>query len=84
MNNLNLCDVYLDYIACLNRQDWLTLNKFVHHTVCYNAKQLGLPRYCSMLQSDSQQIPDLYFYIQLMVCDPSYLASRLYFDCAPK
>ena len=28
MINTDLSDVYRDYIACLNKQDWLKLGKF--------------------------------------------------------
>jgi predicted ester cyclase len=33
---------------------------------------------------DFEAIPDLYFGIQLLICEPPYLASRLRFDCTPK
>ena len=37
-----------------------------------------------MLERDFDEIPDLYFSIQLLISDPPYIASRLGFDCAPK
>lgn len=37
-----------------------------------------------MLESDFEQIPDLYFDIQLLVADPPRVASRLRFDVSPK
>ncbi len=30
MNRADLADLYRDYIACLNRQDWPGLGRFVH------------------------------------------------------
>ena len=30
------------------------------------------------------EIPDLYFDVQLLISDPPYIASRLGFDCTPK
>jgi predicted ester cyclase len=37
-----------------------------------------------MLERDFDEIPDLYFKVQLLICDPPYIASRLDFDCTPK
>jgi len=37
-----------------------------------------------MLEGDFSEIPDLEFNIQLLIADPPYLASRLFFDCTPK
>ena len=31
-----------------------------------------------------EAFPDLYFDVQLPISDPSYIASRLGFDCSPK
>jgi predicted ester cyclase len=84
MINTDLSDVYRDYIACLNKQDWLTLEQFVHEDVCYNGQPIGILGYREMLERDFCEIPDLYFDIQLLISDPPYLASRLEFDCTPK
>ena len=35
-----------------------------------------------MLERDFEEIPD--FAIELMVCEPDHVASRLRFDCRPK
>ncbi|MEM5436086.1 ester cyclase [Paraburkholderia diazotrophica] len=75
--------LYRDYIACLNRQDWLALGQFVHDDAIHNGQRLGLPGYRAMLERDFAQIPDLYFNVQLLVCDPPFIASRLQFDCTP-
>ena len=84
MFKADLSDVYRDYIACLNKQDWPTLGQFVHDEVQYNDQRVGLVSYREMLEKDFFEIPDLYFNIQLLISDPPYIASRLRFDCAPK
>jgi len=84
MINTDLSDVYRGYIACLNEQDWLKLEQFVHEDVYYNGQQIGILSYREMLERDFGEIPDLYFNIQLLISDPPYLASRLEFDCTPK
>lgn len=84
MIGTDLSGVYRDYIACLNRQDWPNLGKFVQDEVHYNGQQIGLLGYREMLERDFHEIHDLYFDIQLLICDPPYIAGRLRFDCAPK
>jgi predicted ester cyclase len=79
-----LSEVYRDYIACLNEQDWPKLEKFVHDEVYYNGQLVGLLGYREMLERDFNEIPDLHFNIQLLISDPPYIASRLSFDCTPK
>ncbi len=37
-----------------------------------------------MLERDFEEIPDLQFAIELLVCEPPYIATRLRFDCRPK
>ncbi|UPK39654.1 ester cyclase [Bradyrhizobium sp. 186] len=83
MTKADLADIYRNYIACLNRQDWPTLGKFVHDNVAHNARPLGLAGYRAMLEQDFREIPDLHFNIELLICDPPHLASRLTFDCRP-
>lgn len=80
----DLSTVYRDYIACLNRQDWSSLGHFVDDDVKYNGRRIGLSGYREMLEKDFRDIPDLHFNIQLLVCDPPHVASRLQFDCTPK
>jgi predicted ester cyclase len=80
----DLCNVYRDYVACLNKQDWLRLGQFVHDEACHNGQRLGLSGYRKMLERDFSEIPDLYFNIQLLISDPPFIASRLGFDCSPK
>jgi predicted ester cyclase len=80
----DLSEIYRDYIACLNRQDWPKLEQFVQDDVCYNGRRIGLSGYREMLERDFSEIPDLYFNIHLLISDPPYIASRLGFDCTPK
>ncbi|EHR02781.1 ester cyclase [Bradyrhizobium sp. WSM471] len=79
----DLADVYRNYIACLNRQDWPALGQFVHDDVVHNARPFGLSGYRAMLEQDFRSIPDLHFNIDLLVCDPPHIAARLKFDCTP-
>jgi len=79
-----LSDVYRDYIACLNKQDWPRLGQFVDDAVIHNGRRVGLSGYLEMLERDFDEIPDLYFNIKLLISDPPYIASRLGFDCTPK
>lgn len=80
----DLRDIYRDYIACLNRQDWPRLAQFVDADVIHNGRLIGLSGYREMLQRDYDDIPDLRFDIAMLVCDPPFVASRLKFDCTPK
>jgi predicted ester cyclase len=84
MTKSELSNVYRDYIACLNRQDWPSLGRFVHEDVKRNGEQLGLSGYRRMLESNFAEIPDLSFNVELLVSDPPYIASRLLFNCTPK
>ena len=84
MTETPLSDRYRDYIACLNRQDWSSLEEFVHDDVRHNGRPFGLAGYRAMLERDFAEIPDLQFNIELLVCEPSLVASRLRFDCRPK
>ncbi len=84
MIKTDLSDLYRNYIACLNKQDWPNLERFVDDEIYYNDQQIGILGYIRMLKSDFRKIPDLYFDIQLLISDPPYIASRLRFDCTPK
>jgi predicted ester cyclase len=84
MMRADLSNVYRDYIACLNKQDWPNLGRFVHEDVQYNGKRIGLSGYREMLEEDFRTIPDLYFDIELLISEPPRVASRLRFDCTPK
>ena len=79
-----LAAAYRDYIACLNRQDWQKLSRFVHKDVQRNGQRIGLDGYRAMLEKNFEEIPDLFFKIDLLVSDPPTIASRLRFDCTPK
>lgn len=84
MTEIHLSGVYRDYIACLNRQDWPNLGRFVDDGAIHNGRRMGLAGYRAMLENDFEQIPDLTFTIDLLVCESPYVASRLLFDCTPK
>ena len=84
MTRTDLCDIYRNYIACLNRQDWPQLGQFVHYDAIHNGRWIGLSGYRAMLERDFDGIPDLHFNIRILVSDPPYVASRLAFDCTPK
>ena len=84
MTRADLADVYRGYIACLNKQDWPNLGRYVHGEVHYNGERIGLTGYREMLEGDFRAIPDLHFDIQLLVSEPPRVASRLRFDCTPK
>jgi predicted ester cyclase len=84
MDKAELADIYRDYIACLNRQDWPRLGRFVGDAVHHNGRALGLSGYREMLERDFREIPDLHFEIALLLSDPPHIASRLSFDCTPK
>ena len=84
MKRNELADRYRSYIACLNEQDWANLRNFVHDEVRYNGKHIGILGYREMLEGDFRAIPDLFFDIQLLICEPPHVASRLQFDCTPK
>ena len=78
-----LAATYRDYIACLNRQDWANLHRFVQDAVRHNGRPFGLSGYRAMLERDFAAIPDLHFNIELLSADPPMIAARLAFDCTP-
>ena len=84
MPGIDLSNIYREYIACLNNQDWLRLGQFVDNDVVHNDRRIGLSGYREMLRKDFRDIPDLHFSIEILVSDPPYVASRLSFHCAPK
>jgi predicted ester cyclase len=84
MTETALSDLYRDYIDCLNRQDWPNLHQFVAGDARHNGRPFGLAGYRAMLERDFIEIPDLRFNIELLVCEPPFIASRLRFDCRPK
>ncbi|WP_186081740.1 ester cyclase [Burkholderia gladioli] len=83
MTELSLSETYRAYIACLNQQDWSRLGMFVGDEVIHNDQRIGLSGYREMLERDFREIPDLHFEIELLVCEPPRIASRLHFDCSP-
>ena len=83
MTPTELANIYRNYIACLNRQDWAALAQFVHDEVVHNARPLGLSGYRAMLEQDFRAIPDLHFNVELLISEPPRVAARLKFDCRP-
>ena len=83
MTKAELSDVYRNYIACLNKQDWPKLDQFVDDEVFCNGQRIGILGYREMREKEFHEIPDLRFHIQLLISDPPYIASRLGFDCTP-
>ena|SRR5579872_709825 len=65
----DLADIYRDYIACLNKQDWPNLGRFVDDDARHNDRRIGLSGYRKMLEKDFLEIPDLHFNIQRLVAD---------------
>ena len=84
MTKAELVDFYMQYIGCLNAQDWRNLGQFVAEDANHNGQPFGLSGYRAMLENDFAQIPDLYFNIALLMFDPPNIAARLQFDCSPK
>jgi predicted ester cyclase len=84
MTAVDLTARYRDYIDCLNRQAWSELHRYVQDGVRHNGRPFGLVGYRAMLEHDFRDIPDLRFTVDLLVCEPPYVASRLGFDCTPK
>ena len=84
MMKADLSAIYRDYIACLNKQDWPNLDKFVKEDVHYNGERVGLTGYRTMLEEDFRAVPDLYFDVRLLICEPPHVASRLSFNCTPQ
>jgi len=83
MDKQQLATTYRDYIECLNGQDWANLGRYVAPDVRHNGRTLGRAGYQAMLESDFRAIPDLRFVIDMLICDPPRIASRLMFDCTP-
>lgn len=84
MQRTALTEIYLGYIACLNRRDWAALGNFVDPAVVHNGRRLGIEGYRAMLESDCRLIPDLRFVVEQLISDAEFLAARLIFDCTPK
>ena len=84
MTPADLSALYLEYIACLNQQDWAALGRFVDDEVSHNGRHMGLSGYREMLEGDFREIPDLHFSVALLVAEPPRVASRLEFACTPK
>ncbi|QNL52308.1 ester cyclase [Olivibacter sp. SDN3] len=77
-------DIYCHYIALLNGKDLTNLHRFVAEEIFYNDEKIGLQNYQKLLEQDFEDIPDLYYTIDILVSSSSYVASRLTYDCTPK
>jgi predicted ester cyclase len=84
VSTADLSAIYRDYIACLNRQDWPELGRFVAPDVRHNGRDFGLAGYRAMLERDFATIPDLAFDIRLLVAEPPHVAALLGFRCSPR
>lgn len=74
---------YQSYIDCLNRRTLDQLGEYVADNVRHNGRPFGLSGYREMLLGNYRDIPDLRFDVELLVCAPPRIASRLHFDCKP-
>ncbi|MFM9925005.1 ester cyclase [Variovorax sp. H27-G14] len=83
MTPTDLSSIYRAYIARLNARDLQGLAKFVHGDASHNGRPLGVSGYREMLEKDFRDIPDLFFDVELLVCEPPHVASRIRFDCSP-
>ncbi|QWA09157.1 ester cyclase [Sodalis ligni] len=81
---MTLHTFYHAYIDCLNKQDWGALSQYVAEDVHHNGRPLKLAGYRAMLVKDFQDIPDLHFVIDHLICEPPFIAARLAFNCSPK
>jgi len=80
----SLWDQYRAYIAWLNGRSWNELGAYAASDVQHNGRNLGLTDCRDMLINDFDQIPDLFFKIGLLTCEPPFFAARPEFDCPPK
>ena len=84
MHEQDLPALYQAYIACLNRQDWASLDQHVTPDVVHNGRRIGLSGYREMLERDFHDIPDLQFCIEFLTCEAPRVAARLQFNCSPR
>jgi predicted ester cyclase len=82
--NASLASTYQAYLTCLNDQDWDNLGQFVHDKAIHNGRELGLSGYRAMLEKDFEDIPDLHFSADMLLCDPPFIGCRIVFHCSPK
>lgn len=78
-----LSELYQEYIDCLNTRDWDNLANYVSTEVAYNGEIVGLDAYRQAREKEAREIPDLYYKIDILVCDDNTVASRLEFDISP-
>lgn len=82
--NMTYRAFYEAYLHCLNTRNWDELEHYVAEDVRHNGRHFGLSGYKAMLIKDFDDIPDLHFTTEHLVCEPPFIAARLTFDCTPK
>lgn len=82
--NGHLEELYRAYIDALNGRRLDDLDQFVHDQVVYNDRSISRQQYAQMIAEDVQNIPDLYFTVDLLVTEDDVVACRLWFDCTPE
>ena len=80
----DLLTIYREYLQCLNERQWDELGQFVADDVVHNDARLGLSGYRTMLQRDTEAIPDLQYVPEILVADDPMVSCRLFFECTPK
>jgi predicted ester cyclase len=65
--NGHLEELYRAYIDALNGRRLDDLDQFVHDQVVYNDRSISRQQYAQMIAEDVQNIPDLYFTVDLLV-----------------
>jgi predicted ester cyclase len=83
MHTSEISRFYEQYIDCLNSRTLEDLGHFVNARLTYNQKAITLKDYQEMLAQNFEDIPDLYFEIDLLVAGEAHIASRLNFNCTP-
>jgi predicted ester cyclase len=68
MIRADLSDVYRGYIACLNKQDWPNLGRFVHEDVQYSGKRIGLSGYQAIARCSKKIFARFLTYISTSNC----------------
>lgn len=76
--------IYRNYLSCLNERRWADLGEYVADDLSYNGRPMRLADYRTMLEGDTDAIPDLQFHAELLVADGDVVACRLFFRCTPQ
>ena len=84
MTETALADLYRGYIACLNRQDWPNLHRFVADDARHNGRPFGLAGYAPCSSAISRRSRTSSSTSNSWSANRRIVASRLRFDCRPK